>query len=63
MLTNEQIQHYLENSDQCPICYSSDLTGESFQSDIGTAWQPITCRTCKAEWVDAYTLTGVEDPL
>ena len=61
MLTNEQIQHYLENSDRCPVCKSEDITGQGVNTDIGIAWQDVSCNECCEQWKDVYTLTGIED--
>ena len=53
-------QKYVQSlGNHCPCCGSSDITGESFNSDSGYAWQEISCFNCNATWEDSYTLTGV----
>lgn len=43
---------------RCPSCGSSDVTGSHLEVDAGTAFQPMTCSECGANWSDSYVLTG-----
>lgn len=52
-------EEYVRNTGAlCPVCGSNDLEGGRFDANIATAWQPITCLSCRATWNDIYTLTG-----
>jgi hypothetical protein len=60
-MTHEQIQErYLRaGGGVCPVCQSSDITGDSIEVDGNGASQDVTCAECEAHWLDCYTLTGV----
>lgn len=45
---------------QCPVCHSHEISGESVEVDVVTAWQPVSCTDCGAEWNDLYGMTGYE---
>jgi len=43
----------------CPSCHSKDIEGDcEVSTDIGVAWQNMSCIDCNAEWRDEYSLTG-----
>ena len=45
----------------CPLCRSGSVKGEDNVSVASSgAWQKISCRKCKATWIDQYELTGFE---
>lgn len=46
---------------RCPHCNSDDLScGEVRTGDV-TMYRGVVCGSCKKEWTDEYTLTGVTD--
>lgn len=45
---------------QCPFCRSTDITGDTIEVDGTTAWQPVVCNECDAEWQDNFNLTGYQ---
>lgn len=45
---------------QCPLCRSHEISGEAPEVDVLTAWQPVSCSDCGAEWDDLYGMTGYE---
>jgi len=53
-------KHYLKYSNNCPICNSSNIKGDSMQSDATSACQDINCDDCGAEWTDIYGLIEVD---
>lgn len=57
-LTPEQEKAYLENPNVCPICQSSNITGEEW--DGGDGSQKVSCDDCSARWYDLYKLIGVQ---
>jgi hypothetical protein len=46
---------------RCPSCGSSDVSGSHLEVDAGTAFQPMTCSECGANWSDSYVLSGYSD--
>lgn len=53
-------QLYLQGGGvRCLYCGSESLTGTDIRTDIGIAWQNISCDDCGEEWNDVYTLTGI----
>ena len=48
-LTTEQKLAYLENSNLCPVCKSEDITSKAMNTDNGSAWQDVECKSCGAE--------------
>ena len=44
----------------CPYCQSTDIEGEHFEVDGGSAWQEVHCNDCDAYWTDLYKLVGYE---
>lgn len=55
-MTNEQ--YVAAGGCKCPVCGSESITGGPVEVDAGTAWQPITCGDCHANWNDVYNLVG-----
>lgn len=45
---------------QCPLCRSHEITGDSLEVDTLTSWQPVSCSDCGAEWNDLFGMTGYE---
>lgn len=45
----------------CMFCGSEDLDTDRIKSDIGIAWQEVTCLDCGASWKDQYDLVGVDN--
>ena len=44
---------------RCPYCNRTDIEGDGeVSTDVGVAWQNMSCIDCNAEWRDEYTLTG-----
>ena len=44
---------------RCPYCNRSDIEGDLIvETDVGIAWQNMSCIDCNAEWRDEYSLTG-----
>lgn len=54
-----QSKYVTKGGIRCPWCESSDITGGFVEVDTGTAWQPMSCTECDAEWEDQYVLTGI----
>ena len=43
----------------CPYCYGKDIEGDGeVSTDVGVAWQNMSCIDCDAKWRDEYSLTG-----
>lgn len=60
-LTDKQRAEYLESAQhiqRCPYCKSEDI--DSTEPFDGVS-QSCACSDCKAQWIDHYTLTGVEE--
>jgi len=61
-LTIAKSEDYLRRHGvDCPNCGHPDVEGGCVEVDAGSAWQKLSCSECDAEWVDIYTLTGVEE--
>ena len=55
---------YLKHPDQCPVCKSSDIRGDSFDMgcyEVCSIAQRIHCSNCDSYWDDVYQLTGIEN--
>jgi formate dehydrogenase maturation protein FdhE len=59
-LTEEQKAAYLANPSKCPVCGDTDIEGDMFQVDSGSAWQQVSCTKCHSRWNDLYKLVDVE---
>ena len=59
-LTKEQLEKYLKNSNECPVCDSGDIEGGRVEIDDSIAWQNMTCNDCGLQWTDLYTLKGID---
>jgi transposase-like protein len=60
-LTETQRAEYLETAQhvqRCPFCKSEEI--DSTAGFDGTM-QSFACHECKREWIDYYTLTGIEE--
>ncbi len=61
-LTPEVIKEYIENfGSECPHCNSEDIEGGSWDFGSGEFWQNVVCHSCKKEWTDTYTLSGITE--
>lgn len=62
-LTREQKRTYLKRSGtHCPYCDDNQVEGVSgVEIDGGGAWQRVRCTNCHKEWLDVYTLTGIQE--
>jgi hypothetical protein len=61
-LSPEQEAEYISNrGSKCPICRSDNLEGGSLDVDGPVARVEATCLDCDAEWIDIYTLSGIEE--
>jgi predicted Zn-ribbon and HTH transcriptional regulator len=62
-LTKEQKEMYLTRRGvKCPVCGSEVVEGGlDIDLDGSELRQGARCRECDSEWVDVYTLTGIED--
>lgn len=62
--TKEDItREYLHNNGlKCPFCGKGPLSSGSPDPDImeGKITQEIKCLQCGEEWLDVYTLTGID---
>lgn len=47
--------------DRCPVCGGDDLDYSNVDIDDGAAYQPASCSTCDASWVEAYTFNRIID--
>ena len=44
---------------RCPYCNRTDIESDGVvNTDVGIAWQNMSCIDCNAEWTDEYSLTG-----
>lgn len=60
-LTDEAAKEYVAaGGNRCPFCKSTNVTSDSLDADGSTATANCDCLDCGEEWVDTYTLTGVE---
>jgi hypothetical protein len=60
--TWQQVREYLlQGGVKCPKCSSPDLSGSTWNSDAGYAWQRIRCLGCNFEWNDVYRLSCMSD--
>jgi len=56
----ETLLKYLTvNDGTCPICGSSNITGQSWDYEAGTVCQEVSCDECDWSWLDSYTLTSI----
>ena len=59
-LSGKKIKEYIKGGgESCPYCGSDGLRGGSWDSDNGYCNQSISCLSCKKDWDDVYTLTGI----
>jgi hypothetical protein len=61
-ITPKVAKEYVEGyGSECPFCDSEDIVGGETNYGAGEIWQDVLCNSCEKEWVDIYTLTGVEE--
>jgi len=53
-------REYFDHTSRCPICDSSEITGDSIEPGDHHMYQDIHCNNCGAHWVDIYNLSGIE---
>lgn len=48
---------------RCPVCWEKNVRANDDHDDVGvdTLLVPCTCLSCKATWVDVYTLMGYDN--
>lgn len=61
MLT--QKEYVAKNGMVCPQCEGEDISNDPLEvsADTNIAYANVWCPTCKAEWVDTFTLQGYSD--
>ena len=60
-LTDEMKIDYLKSGgDYCPFCGSQRITSDQLQINGEIGYRNTTCQNCDAQFVDTFTLTGVE---
>lgn len=60
-LTEEQKAKYLEKKGvRCPYCFSDNICSGEIDADGATATAIVECNNCYQEWMDTWTLTGVD---
>jgi hypothetical protein len=60
-LLRQQVEQYQEDPDRCPLCRSSDITGDHVEIIEGMAYQRVGCAACGASWTDAYEFAYIVD--
>lgn len=47
----------------CPVCWSSEVTGDSWEMDAAAAqsWQEVSCDDCGSSWDDVYRFSHREN--
>ena len=55
-------KHYvLTGARGCPLCHSTDLTGDRFEANSDEVWQHVECNKCGATWDEVYKLTSIDN--
>ena len=53
---------YLKRPNNCPRCDNDYIGGTSqWDADSSEAWRSVKCAACGLEWIDIYTLCGIDD--
>ena len=60
-LTEEMKAKYVENGGEtCPFCGSIDIESDTLSVDGNVAYANVLCENCNEEWIDVFTLTGID---
>lgn len=60
-LTADAAKKYIESGGaHCPFCESDKIAAGPYEADGLTVYSNVTCRSCGEEWIDEFTLSGVE---
>jgi hypothetical protein len=60
-ITEEQKRAYMQDAaNLCPFCKSWNIEGGRLETDGRYAWQEATCKECRQQWRDVYTLSFVQ---
>ena len=60
-LTTKQVAYYLSRAGVwCPYCGGADVASGKPDCDGDSGWANVECENCGAEWVDRWSLTGIE---
>ena len=54
-------QKYLNNPDKCPICNSTNITGDHFEAGHSDSWRAVSCNDCGASWTEVFGLKNIEN--
>jgi transposase-like protein len=61
-LTEEQKAEYLmHGGTRCPYCKSTEVDADSPECDGTVGWANVCCETCRSEWTDQWSLTGIAE--
>jgi hypothetical protein len=61
-LSPEQKAAYVSGGGlKCPFCQSDNLEGGSLDVAGPVVRAEATCLDCDAEWIDVYTLSGIDE--
>lgn len=58
MLTEEQINKYLKDPNQCPYCSSEEI---SYTSSHNDDYRDVHCYTCGKNWIEVFQLITIEE--
>lgn len=62
MLTKEQKEAYLADSNVCPFCKGNNFDAGHLYIEGSYAYMKITCNDCEKVWTDEYRLVNVFTP-
>ena len=60
-LTPQMEKDYLEDPNHCPFCKSGNLTADRLEPGDYDATRNVKCLDCKAEWVETFTMTSIDN--
>jgi transcription elongation factor Elf1 len=58
MLTEEQINKYLKDPNQCPYCNSKEI---SYTGEDDANFKDVHCKNCKKNWLEVFQLIKIEE--
>lgn len=58
-LTERQKKDGLKDSNECPRCYSENISAEEFEPE--TMSRKINCNSCNESWTECLTITEIID--
>ena len=60
-LSKAALERYLESGgNHCPHCGSSNIFADHPETHEAQSRSRVECRACEKEWIDVFTLSGVE---